>query len=175
MLLLFYLVSVIGVNSAIKLEIGRFRLIRKSPLNEPVFRDEIISADCITIVGGPHATARYRSVAEYADYVVVGEGEYTLPRLLAAIERGDETPVPGVATRDHYEPAKITVRLDAYPAFTQMKGYVEISRGCPFDCGYCETPRIFGHCMRHRSIDTITRYANRYEHARFVSPNAFAY
>jgi B12-binding domain/radical SAM domain protein len=144
-------------------------------LNEPVFRDEIISADCITIVGGPHATARYRSVAEYADYVVVGEGEYTLPRLLAAIERGDETPVPGVATWNRYEPVTTTVRLDAYPAFTQMKGYVEISRGCPFDCGYCETPRIFGHCMRHRSIDTITRYANRYEHARFVSPNAFAY
>jgi len=29
--------------------------------------------------------------------------------------------------------------------------------------------------MRHRSIDAIAEYANRYEHARFVSPNAFAY
>ena len=52
---------------------------------------------------------------------------------------------------------------------------MEISRGCPFSCGYCQTPQIFGHCMRHRSLDAIARYANRYEHARFVSPNAFAY
>ena len=29
--------------------------------------------------------------------------------------------------------------------------------------------------MRHRSIDEIARYANRYGQARFVTPNAFAY
>jgi B12-binding domain/radical SAM domain protein len=144
-------------------------------LNEPAYRDEIASAGCTTIVGGPHATARYRDVARYADYVIVGEGEYTLPRLLAAIEAGDDRPVPGVATKDHYEPVKSSVRLDAYPAFAQMKGYVEISRGCPYACGYCQTPQIFGCCMRHRSIDAIARFANRYEHARFVTPNAFAY
>ena len=34
---------------------------------------------------------------------------------------------------------------------------------------------MFGHGMRHRSIDEITRYSNRYGQARFVSPNAFAY
>ena len=144
-------------------------------LNEPFFRDEIASADCITVVGGPHATARYRDVAEYADYVIVGEGERTLPRLLASLEKGEDRPLPGVATKEGYEPAKETVFLDAFPAFSQMKGYVEISRGCPFTCGYCQTPRIFGSCMRHRSIDTIAQFANRYEHARFVTPNAFAY
>ncbi len=144
-------------------------------LNEPFFRDEIASAGCTTIVGGPHATARYREVAQYADYVVVGEGEYTLPRLLASIEDGAEKPVPGVATKDWYEPAKSAVLLDAFPAFSEMKGYVEISRGCPHACGYCQTPRIFGSCMRHRSIDAIARFANRYGHARFVTPNAFAY
>jgi B12-binding domain/radical SAM domain protein len=144
-------------------------------INEPAVRDEIAHAGCITIVGGPHATARYTDVARYADYVVVGEGEYTLVRLLEAIRSGTDTRIPGVATKDHYEPADVCVRLDAYPAFSQMKGYVEISRGCPFSCGYCQTPQIFGHCMRHRSIDAIAAFANRYRHSRFVSPNAFAY
>jgi len=144
-------------------------------INAPHYRDEIASAGCITIVGGPHATARFREVAGYADYVVVGEGEATLPRLLTAIRNGVDNPVPGTATKEWYEPARDTVLLDAFPAFSQMKGYVEISRGCPFSCGYCQTPRIFGSCMRHRSIDAIARYANRYEHARFVTPNAFAY
>lgn len=144
-------------------------------INEHLFRDEIATAACITIVGGPHATARYREVAAYADYVVVGEGEATLPRLLTSLERGKDMQVPGVATREKYEPVKNSVLLDSFPAFSQMKGYVEISRGCPFACGYCQTPRIFGSCMRHRSIDAVARYANQYEHARFVSPNAFAY
>jgi B12-binding domain/radical SAM domain protein len=144
-------------------------------LNEPEYCREIAGADCITIAGGPHATARYRDVARYADFVVVGEGEHTLPALLSAIEAGDERPVPGVATRDGYEPARSCIRLDAYPSFSLMKGYVEISRGCPFACGYCQTPQIFGHCMRHRSIDSIAEFANRYGHSRFVSPNAFAY
>jgi B12-binding domain/radical SAM domain protein len=144
-------------------------------MNEPVMRDEITNAGCVTIAGGPHATAMFRDVAGYADYVVVGEGEFVLPRLLAAIEEGTGTAIPGVATKDCYTPADTSVRLDAYPAFSQMKGYVEISRGCPFSCGYCQTPRIFGHGMRHRSLDSIATYANRYEHSRFVSPNAFAY
>lgn len=144
-------------------------------LNEQYYHDEIAEADCITIVGGPHATACPNEVAAFADYVIIGEGEYTLPRLLEEIECGRPGTIPGVATRDNYTPAASCVRLDAYPAFSDKQGFVEISRGCPFACGYCQTPQIFGHCMRHRSIDTIAEFSNRYEHARFVSPNAFAY
>ena len=144
-------------------------------INASLYRDEIATADCVTIVGGPHATAYPKETAEYADYVVAGEGEFTLPRLLGQIESGGDGKIPGVATGKYYEPADTCVRLDAYPAFSRRQGYVEISRGCPFSCGYCQTPNIFGHCMRHRSLDAIARYANRYEHARFVSPNAFAY
>ncbi|KUK63636.1 MAG: Radical SAM domain protein [Methanoculleus marisnigri] len=143
-------------------------------INERFYRDEIAGADCITIVGGPHASACYREVAEYADYVVVGEGEYTLPALLAAIEEGRDPP-PGVATAAGYTPARHTVLLDGYPPFSEIKGFIEITRGCPFSCGYCQTPRLFGRCMRHRSVDEIARYAARFRDIRFVSPNAFAY
>ena len=144
-------------------------------LNAQKFHDEIATADCLTVVGGPHATACPREVAEYADYVVVGEGEYTLPRLLEDIRDGGKGRIPGVMTGDYYEPARSSVLLDAYPAFSEMKGYIEISRGCPFACGYCQTPQIFGHCMRHRSVDSVARFASRHKQSRFVSPNAFAY
>jgi radical SAM superfamily enzyme YgiQ (UPF0313 family) len=142
-------------------------------INERMYRDEITGADCITIVGGPHASACYREVAEYADYVVVGEGEYTLPALLSAIEEGRDPP-PGVATAAGYTPARHTVLLDGHPPFTQIKGFVEIPRGCPFSCGYCQR-RPLGRCMRHRSIDEIVHYASRYRDIRFVTPNAFSY
>ncbi|RPI36968.1 MAG: TIGR04013 family B12-binding domain/radical SAM domain-containing protein [Methanoregulaceae archaeon] len=144
-------------------------------INAPEYRDEIATADCRTIAGGPHATACPRKVARYADYVVVGEGEYTLPRLLADLRDGGEGRIPGVRSGDYFKPADTSVLLDAYPAFSEMKGYVEITRGCPHACGYCQTPQIFGHCMRHRSIDEVARFADRHEQSRFVSPNAFAY
>ncbi|MCP1661946.1 MAG: TIGR04013 family B12-binding domain/radical SAM domain-containing protein [Methanocalculus sp. MSAO_Arc1] len=144
-------------------------------INEPLFREEIGDAPGITIVGGPHAAACYREVAHYADYVIVGEGEKTLPRLLDAICRGSTNPVPGVATQDGYTPADHTVLLDAYPCFLQVKGYLEISRGCPYACTYCQTPRIFGTRMRHRSLDSIEASARRVSDARFVTPNALAY
>jgi B12-binding domain/radical SAM domain protein len=144
-------------------------------LNEPSFHDEIREAPCTTVVGGPHATACPREVARYADYVVVGEGEFTLPRLLAHLEDGREGPVPGVVTRDGAVPADHAVRLDAFPPFSVMKGYIEISRGCPFGCAFCQTPGIFGSFMRHRSIDSIASFARRYRDVRLVSPNALAY
>jgi B12-binding domain/radical SAM domain protein len=144
-------------------------------INAAAYRDEIAGADCLTIVGGPHATACPREVAGYADYVVVGEGEYTLPRLLEDLRDGGEGRIPGVMTGDFFMPATTSVLVDAYPAFSAIKGYVEITRGCPHACGYCQTPQIFGHCMRHRSVDAVARFANRHEQSRFVSPNAFAY
>ncbi|HTY53012.1 MAG TPA: TIGR04013 family B12-binding domain/radical SAM domain-containing protein [Methanomicrobiales archaeon] len=144
-------------------------------LNEPEYREEIRHASCTTVVGGPHATACPGEVALYADYVVVGEGEFTLPRLLAHLEEGKEGPVPGVVTKDTTLPVDHSVRLDAFPPFSVLKGYIEISRGCPFGCAYCQTPRIFGPRMRHRAIDTIAFHARRYRDIRLVSPNALAY
>ncbi|OPY43371.1 MAG: coproporphyrinogen III oxidase [Methanoregulaceae archaeon PtaU1.Bin059] len=138
------------------------------------YLNEIREARCVTIVGGPHATACPAEMAKIADYVIVGEGEYLLPALLRSLKKGG--PVPGgVATANGFVPADHCVRLDGYPPFSTMKGYIEISRGCPHACAYCQTPRIFGPYMRHRSIDAITRAARRFRDARFVTPNALAY
>lgn len=138
-------------------------------------RHEIATAGCITVAGGPHATTCYSDLARFCDYVVVGEGEYTLPLLLAHIEAGKPGALPGVATAEGYIPAGYTVVPGAYPPFGEIQGFLEISRGCPFGCTYCQTPMIFGHCMRHRPIDQIQRYAAKLKDARFLTPNAFAY
>lgn len=139
-------------------------------------KDEIAAADQITIAGGPHASAEWEAVAEIADYVVVGEGERTLPRLLAALFSGRSgAKIPGVATKAGCTPIDHSVRLDGFPCFTRMKGYLELSRGCPFRCGYCQTPRLHGTRMRHRSREAIVAAAGQYRDARFVTPNAFAY
>ena len=85
-------------------------------MNESWYRQEISSSDDITIVGGPHASACPREVAEYADYVIVGEGEFTLPRLLSLIENGGDTNIPGVATDHFYKPPDSCVQARCVPA-----------------------------------------------------------
>ncbi|MCX6694350.1 MAG: TIGR04013 family B12-binding domain/radical SAM domain-containing protein [Methanomicrobiales archaeon] len=141
----------------------------------PLLREEMKCASCITVAGGPHVTARPNEVAEVADYVIVGEGEYTLPRLIRHLEEKRPGLPPGVATKTSFAPADTTVVLQAYPPFGAVPGFVEITRGCPHCCAYCQTPQIFGCGMRHRPVAQITRFSARYSDARFVSPNALAY
>ncbi|PWR73197.1 TIGR04013 family B12-binding domain/radical SAM domain-containing protein [Methanospirillum lacunae] len=153
---------------------GDVTLYSLNSIQAPGYLDEISDASCITVVGGPHATACYEELVDVADYVVVGEGEFTVPRLLDRIEHG-LSPPPGVATRDGLVQVDHSVLLDAYPSFSEYKGYIEISRGCPYACQYCQTPCIFGHRMRHRSLDSIRELAKHFKQIRLVTPNALAY
>ncbi len=144
-------------------------------VDEPHYRDEIADAECITIVGGPHASACPAEVASYADYVVVGEGEFTLPALIRRIEEGGGELPSGVCSGSVCRPVTHQVFLPAYLPFTRVKGTIEISRGCPYRCAYCQTPCLFGNRMRHWTIDGIVKAAANYRDVRFVTPNALAY
>jgi B12-binding domain/radical SAM domain protein len=75
------------------------------------------------------------------------------------------------------------VDLDTCFSFSPKRGMfgpIEITRGCAFACSYCQTSRIFGARLRHRSIDTIVRQAEALRSVnrkvvRLLSPNAFSY
>jgi B12-binding domain/radical SAM domain protein len=137
--------------------------------------------EAVYVAGGPHPSARPEEVLQHFDYVVIGEGEATLPELIDLIKgRGDPEKVRGIAYRRdgtvRITPGRDIVDLDRYPPFQPpIFSPIEISRGCPWGCAYCQTPRLFGKRMRHRSISTILKYARCYSDLRFTSPNSFAY
>lgn len=153
-----------------------------SPQAPQVFK-EVRSAktDSVFIAGGPHPSGCPEETLECFDYVVVGEGEETLPELVKVLtEGGDVSGVRGIAFKDKekvvFTPKRGEVDLDKYPPFKPpLFGPIEITRGCPWSCAYCQTPRLFGHRMRHRSVESICKYDKYYEDKRLVSPNAFAY
>lgn len=140
--------------------------------------------DSVFIAGGPHPSGAPEETLEYFDYVVIGEGEETLPELVKTVqEKGDPEKVPGIAYREA-ETGKVVMtqkrpyaNLDSYPCFDphKLRAPIEISRGCPWGCKYCQTPRLFGREVRHRSIDSIVKNAGYYDDLRFIASNAFGY
>jgi B12-binding domain/radical SAM domain protein len=135
--------------------------------------------NAVWVAGGPHPSARPQEVLEHFDYVVVGEGESVLPKLIEVLRRGEIPEIEGVGRLEDGEmvlkPQRKYVSIDEYPPFSpQMMAPIEITRGCPHSCGFCQTPRLFGRKMRHRSIGKIVKYA-KYRDVRFISPNALAY
>lgn len=140
--------------------------------------------DSIFIAGGPHPSGAPEETLEYFDYVVIGEGEETLPELVKAVQEGKAPGnVPGIAYRDSemgrvvITPKRPYADLDSYPCFNpeKLRAPIEISRGCPWGCKYCQTPRLFGREVRHRSIDSIVKNAVHYNDLRFIASNAFGY
>ncbi len=136
----------------------------------------------VFIAGGPHPSAKPEDTLRFFDYVVIGEGEETLPELIDVIQNnGDVSSVKGIAYKNGndivFTEKRAQVVLDSYTPFDPdiMHNTIEITRGCPYACAYCQTPQLFGHNMRHRSIDMISKYAKFLGDVRFTSPNAFAY
>jgi B12-binding domain/radical SAM domain protein len=144
----------------------------------------------MVIAGGPHPSARLESVLRLgANAVVHGEGEETFPALLERFLAAESPAgLPGVATLDTdgqliQGPRPTPIDLDAYPPLGvkhRRFGPVEITRGCPCACAFCQTSFLFGGRMRHRSVESIVHWVAQamqrgYSYVRFVTPNAFAY
>ncbi len=137
----------------------------------------------ITIAGGPHASGLPDHLLEVGfKYVVCGEGEEIIAGLLDYLEGKGELP-PGVWTKERKGGKAPPADIEEQPPFSLSPRLVvplEITRGCPFGCTYCQTPRLFGNRVRHRSIPTILYWLGRAAETgikdfRFISPNALAY
>jgi len=148
------------------------------------------SNQIIIIAGGPHPTGDpLRTLKMGFDIVVIGEGEETLRDLLKKVnENAIFDNVKGIAylnseKKYHYTGKRKLIDLDLYPPFpikNSQFGAIEITRGCPYVCYFCQTPYILGTQPRHRSIKSICKYIEimkkeNLTDIRFITPNAFSY
>jgi B12-binding domain/radical SAM domain protein len=146
-------------------------------------------AGVLHLAGGAHASGAPEATLRGGfDLAAIGEGEETLPRLLAAIAAEDDPRrVPGLAWLDggalRTSGRAAAVDLDAFPAGAPRSGRVgpiEITRGCAWACRFCQTPVLFRARLRHRSVESVRR-AVRLQRAireidvRFVTPSALSY
>ncbi len=149
----------------------------------------------ILIAGGPHPTALPKSTLNMGfDVIVRGEGEIAFPELLSCIKyRRPYKDVEGLCVFNgdgtfRANPRPPPIDLNNYPPFSKKYfkiGSIEITRGCPFACYFCQTSTIFGTEMRHRTVKNVCKYTKilkkrmpdngRSLHMRFITPNGFLY
>ncbi|MCF2139393.1 MAG: TIGR04013 family B12-binding domain/radical SAM domain-containing protein [Candidatus Lokiarchaeota archaeon] len=147
----------------------------------------------VSIVGGAHVSAvpeKFAKLRHDIDFIVPNEGEVAFQQLLHAIlheskDQIDVSQLNGVArTLPQYIPAKPPQlhELGKTPSFSpyfRLFGPIEISRGCPFRCKFCQTGNS-SQSMRHAPLDALIKWIKlgaeiKYDKLWFLSPNAFAY
>ena len=108
------------------------------------------------VAGGSYASLCPEEYLELADAVIAGEAEYTWPRFCADLESGSfqklyrET--GNVRLEDSPTPRFDLLRLDRYATAT-----VQLSRGCPFRCEFCDIIVMFGRRPRYKPVAALER------------------
>lgn len=126
--------------------------------------------------GGPHLSAYPEDFLPFVSIVVRGEGEAVIREIVATFVQRE------LPLKTHIVSSS-PVDLDYFPPFPYQAGIfgpIEITRGCPFACAFCQTSFLFGTKVRHRSISTILEYVHLMKKKnlldlRFITPNALAY
>lgn len=131
------------------------------------------------ILGGPQATfmpSEALAALPQVDFLCRGEGEVVIREVVRAMESGAVgAPVRGTTTRlghDHWEDGPevdAPQDLDDYPS-PFLEGVLELeeleeailltSRGCPYGCLFCYTPRASGRKVRYHSVDRVLEEMN---------------
>src|SRR3954467_638379 len=115
---------------------------------------ELKSRGIFTVLGGPWATVKPEDLGPLVDVVFIGEAEETWPRFLAEWKEGRHG--------NRYEQAEKSdmsavpaPRLDLLPMRQYLYGSLQISRGCPFTCEFCDIIVVFGRRPRLKSARQV--------------------
>ncbi len=122
-----------------------------------------------TVVGGPFVSVKEDFFDSLCDVKFIGEAETTWPQFLDDYARGKPT-------RNRYEQSQPTDMAKARPPrFDLLKvdryasGALQYSRGCPFECEFCDIIVIYGRRPRVKEPDQFLAELDSMRRAGFHS------
>jgi len=126
-------------------------IVQKDSLREVIERAK--RAQVPVIAGGPHPTTFYEEI-DGVDHFVLDEVEDTFGEFLKDFENGR-------AQRIYRSPAKPSIKDAPLPRYDLINIHaygsmaLQFSRGCPFDCEFCDITKLFGRVPRTKSAEQI--------------------
>ena len=126
-------------------------LIQRNSADQVIERCNRIGAK--VVAGGPLFTSMPEQY-EHVDHLVLKEAEITLPMFIKDIQEGCPRKVYNTHDKAnmHETPVPLWNIID-------MKKYalmcIQYSRGCPFNCDFCDVTTLFGHEMRTKTTDQV--------------------
>lgn len=111
---------------------------------------ELKRRGAFAVVGGPWATVQEGDFCELADVVFVGEAEVTWPQFLA-------DHAAGCHARRYEQSAFTDMATVPAPRYDRLRmreylfGSIQLSRGCPFQCEFCDVAVTFGRRARAKT------------------------
>ncbi len=111
----------------------------------------------LVAVGGPYPTSVPHEIESAgADFLILDEGEITLPLFVEAIERGETSGVFRTTEKPDVTSTPIPrydlLELDAYDSMS-----VQFSRGCPFQCEFCDIIVLYGRKPRTKTPEQLLK------------------
>lgn len=108
-----------------------------------------------TVAGGPYPASLPESVlAAGADIVVRGEGEVTVPLVLKALHENRHGLVIESDERPEMTSSPVP-RFDLLELDKYVGVGIQTSRGCPFDCEFCDIVQFYGRVPRYKTPDQV--------------------
>jgi radical SAM superfamily enzyme YgiQ (UPF0313 family) len=105
------------------------------------------------VVGGPYVSTSAEQLPE-ADHIFVGEAEATLPEFLKDLEGGEPKRIYQAAERPALTSTPVPhFRLAELERYSAMS--VQYSRGCPFQCEFCDIIEIYGRVPRTKTNEQV--------------------
>ena len=104
---------------------------------------ELKRRDIFTVVGGPWVSVNEDYFGDLADVIFVGEAEETWPRFLEQWRQGNHAHRYEQATKTDMTQVP-TPRFELLKMRDYMFGSVQFSRGCPYQCEFCDIIVTFG-------------------------------
>jgi radical SAM superfamily enzyme YgiQ (UPF0313 family) len=105
------------------------------------------------VAGGPLFTACHEEFP-HVDHLLLGEAELTLPPFLEELARGE-------ARHLYADERRADLRCTPIPLWelVDMRDYaamnIQYSRGCPFDCEFCDITALLGRIPRTKEIPQL--------------------
>ena len=109
----------------------------------------------VVLIGGPQATLRAEAVRPHCDILVRGELEEIATELFDDLRSGNWK-AEYAGTEADLSKAPLP-RLDLYPNDRTLTGAIQMSRGCPFRCEFCEITRYHGRKQRHKTVSRVVQ------------------